>query len=151
MYTLFYIRILYIEFYNLAVMLYGYSENTTSPFNFLYGTFLNAYRSFLSGSRYILFVYFNGFPPIIVLELKYCFVVEKGDSGISLNFSFILCKGAHFSLSRYLISFFIIPGLGGNIIVSPEDAGCWEMANFFSLFPRRAQVNSSSLCIWQCW
>lgn len=66
-----YIRILYIEFYKLAVMLYEYSENTISPFNFLYDTFLHAYRSFLSGSRYSLFVYCNGFPPSVVLELKY--------------------------------------------------------------------------------
>jgi len=40
----------YIEFYKLAVMLYEYSENTASPFSFLYGTFLHAYKSFLSGS-----------------------------------------------------------------------------------------------------
>ena len=61
---------MYIEFYKLAVMLYEYSENTASPFSFLYGTFLHAYKSFLSGSWFILFVYFNGFPQSIVLELK---------------------------------------------------------------------------------
>lgn len=65
--------------------------------------------------------------------------------------NFLLCKGIYFSLCRYLIEFFIMPGLGDNTVVSPEDAGCWEMAHFFSLFPRRNQVNSSSLCVWQCW
>lgn len=89
-----YIRILYIEFYKLAVMSYEYSENTTSPFNFLCGTSFHAYRSFLSGSQYILFVCLNGCLSNIILELKYLFVVEKGDGGVSLIFPF-------FTVQRY--------------------------------------------------
>lgn len=76
-------------------------ENTTSPLNNFYGAFLLAYSSFLSGSRYILFVYVNNFPPSIVLELKYWFVVEKGDGGVSLNFSSTV--QSYTCLSSYLI------------------------------------------------
>lgn len=89
---------------------------------------------------------FNVILSSIVVELKYWFVGKKG--GVYLIFYY--AKACIF-LCRYLIAFFIILGLGGNTLVSPEDAGCWEMANFFSLLPRRDQINSSSLCIWQCW
>lgn len=44
---------LYIEFCKTALMLYEYSENMTSPFNLLHGTFLHEYRSFISSSWHI--------------------------------------------------------------------------------------------------
>lgn len=51
----------YIEFCKTALMLYKYSENTTSLFNLLHGTFLHEYRSFISSSLYILYIYLTSF------------------------------------------------------------------------------------------
>lgn len=91
------IRILYFESSNVVVTFYGYSKNVTTAFNVLHCSCLHAHRSFLSRSGYSLFVYYNGFAEGVVLELKYCSVVENAGSGVCLNLSFSSCKSIFLS------------------------------------------------------